>query len=254
MRNSVFGLRFSHLTKSSLVAVLLDRRVPPEDGAKLIVTANVDHVVNLTRVTQFRDAYNFAWLIVADGAPIYAYARLRGIPLIERITGADLFLDLVTQFDQRHRPFFVASTEEAAQRTLRKLEAAGSCTDHFAYVVPPFGFEEDEAYSNFLVQRIVKHNTTHLFMCVGSPKSEIWAWRNRTAVGDLYVLGVGAALEFFAGTLTRAPPLFRRLGLEWSWRLFSEPRRLARRYSLGLCLFLVAIVNDLTAAQVAEGG
>lgn len=42
------------------------------------------------------DAYNFAWLIVADGAPIYAYARLRGIPLIERITGADLFLDLVT--------------------------------------------------------------------------------------------------------------------------------------------------------------
>lgn len=96
MRNSVFGLRFSHLTKSSLVAVLLDRRVPPEDGAKLIVTANVDHVVNLTRVTQFRDAYNFAWLIVADGAPIYAYARLRGIPLIERITGADLFLDLVT--------------------------------------------------------------------------------------------------------------------------------------------------------------
>lgn len=151
MRNSVFGLRFSHLTKSSLVAVLLDRRVPPEDGAKLIVTANVDHVVNLTRVTQFRDAYNFAWLIVADGAPIYAYARLRGIPLIERITGADLFLDLVTQFDQRHRPFFVASTEEAAQRTLRKLEAAGSCTDHFAYVVPPFGFEEDEAYSDFLV-------------------------------------------------------------------------------------------------------
>lgn len=179
MRNSVFGLRFSHLTKSSLVAVLLDRRVPPEDGAKLIVTANVDHVVNLARVTQFRDAYNFAWLIVADGAPVYAYARLRGIPLIERITGADLFLDLVTQFDQRHRPFFVASTEEAAQRTLRKLEAAGSCTEHFAYVVPPFGFEEDEAYSDFLVHRIVKHNTTHLFMCVGSPKSEIWAWRNQ---------------------------------------------------------------------------
>ena len=119
--------------------------MPPEDGANLIVTANVDHVVNLTRVTEFRDAYNFAWLIVADGAPIYAYARLRGIPLIERITGADLFLDLVTQFDQRHRPFFVASTEEAAQRTLGKLAAAGSCTEHFAYVVPPFGFDEDEA-------------------------------------------------------------------------------------------------------------
>jgi N-acetylglucosaminyldiphosphoundecaprenol N-acetyl-beta-D-mannosaminyltransferase len=210
--------------------------VPPEDGAKLIVTANVDHVVNLTRVTQFRDAYNFAWLIVADGAPIYAYARLRGIPLIERITS-----------------FFVASTEEAAQRTLRKLEAAGSCTDHFAYVVPPFGFEEDEAYSNFLVQRIVKHNTTHLFMCVGSPKSEIWAWRNRTAVGDLYVLGVGAALEFFAGTLARTAAV----SSTWPRMVlasFSEPRRLARRYSLGLCLFLVAIVNDLTAAQVAEGG
>ncbi|MGZ9050765.1 MAG: WecB/TagA/CpsF family glycosyltransferase [Rhodoplanes sp.] len=173
MRNSVFGLRFSHLTKSSLVAVLLDRRVPPEDGAKLIVTANVDHVVNLTRVTQFRDAYNFAWLIVADGAPIYAYARLRGIPLIERITGADLFLDLVTQFDQRHRPFFVASTEEAAQRTLRKLEAAGSCTDHFAYVVPPFGFEEEKPTRIFLSNE--SSNTTRLtFSCASdrrNPKS-----------------------------------------------------------------------------------
>jgi N-acetylglucosaminyldiphosphoundecaprenol N-acetyl-beta-D-mannosaminyltransferase len=254
MRNSVFGVRFSHLSKSNLVAVLLGRHVPPESGPKLIVTANVDHVVNLRRVTQFRDAYDFAWLIVADGAPIYAYARLRGVPLIERITGADLFLDLVTQFDQRHRPFFVASTEEAAQRTLRKLEAAGQCSERFAHVVPPFGFEDDEAYSDFLVQRIAKHNTTHLFMCVGSPKSEIWAWRNRAGLGDLYVLGVGAALEFFAGTLARAPPLLRRLGLEWSWRLVSEPRRLARRYSVGFWLFLVAIVNDLAAAQVAEGG
>ena len=75
---------------------------------------------------------------------------------------------------------------------LEKLKTIGVSTEHFEHVVPPFGFESDEAYSNALTKKIREHDTTHLLMCVGSPKSEVWVWRNRAALGDLYAIGLGA--------------------------------------------------------------
>ena len=219
MRNSVFGLSLSDITKFELVELLVRDFVPSGNGPRLIATANLDHVANLTRFPEYRDAYNSAWLITADGTPVYVYARLRGIPLAERVTGADLFPELVSRFTQRHRPFLVASSEQAVQGAFKKLKAIGVATEHFEYVVPPFGFEDDEAYSNALTKKIRDHGTTHLLMCIGSPKSEVWVWRHRAVLGDLYAIGLGASLEFFAGTVTRAPRLFRKLGFEWVWRL-----------------------------------
>ncbi|MEZ5785263.1 MAG: WecB/TagA/CpsF family glycosyltransferase [Xanthobacteraceae bacterium] len=251
MRNSVFGLSLSDITRKELVKLLVRDFVPPGNGPRLIATANLDHVANLARFPEFRDAYNSAWLITADGAPVYLYARLRGIPLGERVTGADLFPELVSRFTRRHRVFFIASSELAVRRALDKLKANRVPTEHFKFLVPPFGFEDDEAYSYELTKKIREHRTTHLLMCVGSPKSELWVWRHRAALGDLYAIGLGASLEFFAGTISRAPPLFRKLGFEWIWRLAMEPRRLARRYLWNSMRFLIAVFYDLSGHGIA---
>jgi len=240
----IFGVTLSCLTIPEIVEILL-RRDPVSGELCLIATMNLDHAVNLRHNADFRNAYRSAYLVSADGAPIYLYARLAGIPLKARVTGADLFADLITRFGNSHRPFFLASEEEAAKRMLARVEAAGISTSQFKFAVPPFGFETDIAFSNSLIQKIRDHRTTHLFICVGSPKSEVWAWRNRSSLGGMYALCFGASLAFYAGTLTRAPGAFRRVGAEWLWRLLMEPRRLFRRYIINSWGFLLALKSDI---------
>ncbi len=114
--------------------------------------------------------------------------------------------------------------------------------------VPPFGFEEDERYGEELAARIRANRTTQLFFGVGCPKSEIWIVEHGDRLGDCYAFAVGAALGFFVGTQRRAPSALRRLGLEWLWRVYQEPRRLARRYFVDSWRFVGALFDDLRAA------
>ena len=88
------------------------------------------------------------------------------------------------------------------------------------------------------------HGTTHLFLGVGSPKSEVWVDRHRDALGDLYAFGFGAALDFAAGRVARAPVWMRGTGLEWLFRLGQDPRRLVRRYSVNAVHFARLVLRD----------
>ena len=86
----VFGLQISPLTAAAVAERVLTERLPPGSGPGLLVTANLDHVVTLARNARFRAAYDNAWLVTADGMPVYLYARGRGVDVTERVTGADL--------------------------------------------------------------------------------------------------------------------------------------------------------------------
>jgi N-acetylglucosaminyldiphosphoundecaprenol N-acetyl-beta-D-mannosaminyltransferase len=114
------------------------------------------------------------------------------------------------------------------------------------FFVPDFGFEKDAHKTEQVVNEIRRLNTTHLFLGIGAPKSEIWISENRHLLGDVYAFGVGAALNFFAGTVRRAPAAFRNAGVEWLWRMVLEPRRLALRYVLGALRILPIFIHDLT--------
>ena len=94
--------------------------------------------------------------------------------------------------------------------------------------MPAFGFEKNPAASEQLAKAIQAHGATHLIMGVGSPKSELWVHAHRGDLGDIYAFGIGAGVDFF-------------VGLEWSWRLAHEPKRLWKRYLVDSWLFFVAI-------------
>ncbi|MGK2908826.1 MAG: WecB/TagA/CpsF family glycosyltransferase [Sphingobium sp.] len=242
---SIFGISFSRTSLDELVDELL---APPErgQGARLVVTANVDHVVQLRQNPGLQAAYAHAWRRTIDGFPVYLYARARGVGVEEKVTGADLFPILMERFDAaRHRPFFVCADEGIAQGLKRWLIARGMSAEAIGYAVPPFRFEQDEAYSDWLANAIRTHRTTHLLFGVGCPKSEIWIDRHRDKVGDVYACAVGAALAFFTGFLTRAPYPVRRAGFEWLWRALQEPNRLLKRYFFHSWGFVAAVADDL---------
>lgn len=250
---TMFGFEFSTENLESLSRRIVSEPVPEGNGPRLLVTANVDHVVQLQKREDFRAAYAYAWIRTVDGFPVYLSARLRGARLIDRVTGSDLFVRVMEQLDPaNHRVFFVACTTQAGDRIRLSLLSRGFTDSAICIRVPPFGFESDKDYSHRLAEDIGRHRATHLFWGLGAPKSEVWSHQNRRALGDCYILCVGAGLEFFTGQKRRAPVIFRKLGMEWLWRFGQEPRRLFRRYFVDSWPFLAALVNDLKNGRVSR--
>jgi N-acetylglucosaminyldiphosphoundecaprenol N-acetyl-beta-D-mannosaminyltransferase len=242
-RERLFGARISSLAQDQLIATIVDEHA--SGGVRLLVTMNLDHVVRLRRDQAFRQAYSRAWAVTVDGAPVFAYARARGLRVPERVTGADLVVELARALPPSRRLFFVVSTPAIGEKLVEVFRARGFPPDALTFVSPDFGFERDEAQSARLLSAIREHRTTDLIFGLGAPKSEIWIDRHRDRLGDLYAYGFGAGLDFLAGATRRAPVLARRLGLEWMWRLGTDPARLWRRYLVDSWAMLPAIREDL---------
>ncbi len=241
----VFGVSLSPLTRGELVRAVL-QPAPAGGGAQLIATLNLDHVVHLQTDGAFRDAYARTWAATADGAPVFLYARLRGAAPPERAPGADLLAELVQAWAPgRHRPFFVCSRPEVGEGMAARLAERGFAREAVGWAVPPFGFEADAQASAALAGAIRAHGATHLVMGVGAPKSEVWVDRRGAELGDLWAFGFGSAADFLTGAARRAPPAWRRAGLEWTWRLLADPRRLAKRYLWDSWAVVPAVWRDL---------
>lgn len=224
----LFGTVFSTGSATEVLAMAASM---PAVGPRLVVTANIDHVVVLSENAAFRKAYEGAAVRTLDGLPLVWLARALGARKAIRMTGHDL---LAAAFEARPEPetrvFLVASSDRVAETIRRRFAANGLPPEAIAAAVPPFGFEEDMAYGRHLAERVRAHGTTLLVMGVGAPKSEIWVDRMGEALGSPVVLSVGEALNVAAGLVPRAPVLMQRMGLEWFFRFLHAPRRLFKRY------------------------
>jgi N-acetylglucosaminyldiphosphoundecaprenol N-acetyl-beta-D-mannosaminyltransferase len=242
----IFGLTFAVDELASLTARIISEQVPEGTGPRMLVTANVDHIVNLRTRAEFRSAYANAWVRTADGMPVYLYARLRGAAVRSRVTGSDLFAKIFESLNPAiHRVFFMACTEQIGRSLKDLLVRRGFPEESVEFSVPRFGFENDRSYSYMIAAQIRGHRTTHLFVGLGAPKSEIWCHQYGLSFGDCYVLCVGAGLAFYTGHKKRAPKVLQKAGFEWLWRFGQEPHRLFHRYFVKSWSFLGAIADDL---------
>lgn len=205
----------------------------PATKPRLIVTANLDHIVTLAENPAFREAYDGAVARTLDGMPLVWLARLRGARPVERVTGHELVAAAMAEpWPAGRRIYLVCAIPEVGDYFTEHLVAAGLDRVAIAVTVPPYGFEEDSAYGERLAAAIRRHGTTLLVLGVGAPRSEIWVTRQGKALGAPVVLAVGEALNVAAGLVPRAPVLLQRMGLEWFFRFLHDPRRLFRRYFL----------------------
>ena len=232
----LFGTTFSTAEPADILAAAAAQ---PGSRPRLIVTANVDHIVILSGNAAFRKAYGDAALRTLDGTPLVWLARLSGWRNVRRVTGHDLLAAVLAQPQPLERKvFLVASSDAVGERIAACFVAAGLPRDAVRTVTPSFGFEADDVYSHELAGRVRAHGTSLLVMGVGAPKSEIWVDRHAAELGDPIVLAVGEALNVAAGLVPRAPLPMQRLGLEWLFRFAHAPRRLFSRYFLRSWRFL----------------
>jgi N-acetylglucosaminyldiphosphoundecaprenol N-acetyl-beta-D-mannosaminyltransferase len=216
--------------------------------SRYVVLANVHVVVTASQEADFGAAVAAADLATPDGAPVaWMLGKLSGSKQ-ERVSGPDLTWALLSRCETEALPVYffgsspgtLAELEQRLRVVFPKLIVDGFESPPFRPLTPQ---EDAEA-----VARINDSDAGLVFVGLGCPKQELWMQSHRGRINAV-MLGVGAAFDFHAGTVTRAPVWMREHGLEWLHRLASEPRRLWRRYLITNTLFVWGVQRQLWGSK-----
>ncbi len=222
----------------------IERLVRAGNGGA-VVTPNIDHVVLAEENASFRDAYANASLSLCDGMPVLWATHLLRKPLPEKISGSDLVLPLMSLAEIRGLRVFLfggapGSAEKASAhlaKSFPKLVIAGIAS-------PRVDLREPDKHIE-MADDIARARPDLVLVGLGAPKQEIFCEAVRQRVRPAVLLSVGAAIDFLAGAVPRAPPWMSEHGLEWLFRLGREPRRLWRRYLLQDPKFVAILLRQL---------
>jgi N-acetylglucosaminyldiphosphoundecaprenol N-acetyl-beta-D-mannosaminyltransferase len=221
-------------------------RTAARGSSPFLVAAANTHVVTLARRTpDFAAVLSRFDLVLPDGMPL-VWVMNRSLPhaLRDRVYGPTFMLRCIEATPgPEFRHFFVGGTPDLLERLSERLrerfpglEIAGTCAPAF----PPWPADE----SDRILARIAEAKAQFVWIGLGCPKQEEWLSRHRDALPAGVYSAVGAAFAFHAGMVRQAPPWMQRHGLEWLFRLASEPRRLFHRYLVYNSLFLAFLVRD----------
>jgi N-acetylglucosaminyldiphosphoundecaprenol N-acetyl-beta-D-mannosaminyltransferase len=216
--------------------------------SRYVCICNVHSVVTAAQDDGFRAVICQSDMATPDGAPVSWLLRRSGFPQQQRINGPDLMWKYCEQATYSGESvYFYGGTNEtlvALQANLRRafptLKIAGTYAPPFRTLTAE---EDSEA-----VARINSSGAGVVWISLGCPKQENWMADHKGRVNAV-MIGVGAAFDYHAGTVTRAPLWMQRNGLEWLYRLFSEPRRLWKRYLVTNTMFLVLAARQLLFAN-----
>jgi len=215
-----------------------------ERTSRVVCICNVHSVVTARQDPAFADVLRQAEMCTPDGAPVAWMLRRLGHPGQPRINGPDLMWRYCAWAAANGEAIYLYGGSDATLALLqRRLLAAFPALRIAGAHAPPFralSAAEDVA----VVDAINASGAGTVWVSLGCPKQELWMQAHRGRV-QAVMLGVGAAFDYHAGTLRRAPPWAQRAGLEWLHRLLSEPRRLWRRYLVTNTLFVLAAARQL---------
>ncbi|MBM3662224.1 MAG: WecB/TagA/CpsF family glycosyltransferase [Actinobacteria bacterium] len=184
----------------------------------------------------------------ADGTPLVWFARLAGSDVRRRVYGPDLVLDVADAGRMlRVRHYLLGGTPETVVALRAALDRHAPGLEVVGFESPPFGPLSDADLSD-IAERIVSSGATVVWVGLGTPQQDIVVDRLRNSVPAVLV-PVGAAFDFISGNRRQAPRWVQRCGLEWLFRLSVEPRRLWRRYVLGIPNYVAGSLIDLVAAR-----
>lgn len=216
--------------------------------SRVVCICNAHSVVTASREPAFAEVLALADLATPDGAPVAWMLRRQGAASQSRVTGPDLMAEYCARADHSGQPIYLYGSSDTTlallqQRLLQRWPGLRIVGAH----APPFRpcTEAEDAAD---VERINASGASTVWVSLGCPKQEAWMHAHRGRIQAVMV-GVGAAFDFHAGTVTRAPRWMRDHGLEWLHRLASEPRRLWRRYLVTNALFILGATRQLATRR-----
>lgn len=238
-RVQVFGLPLDVLDMRQTVERIAELVADGEPHQHVVL--NAAKVVLCEDDPELRDIVASCDLVNADGQAVVWAARLLGHHVPERVAGIDLMEEVLARAATDGWPvYFLGATEETVAKVV-EIERAR----HRGLVVAGYrnGFwspEEEEA----VVAEIAASGAKVLLVAIPTPRKEHFLAKHIQKLGVSFQMGVGGSFDVVAGVVTRAPRWMQKAGLEWTWRLLHEPRRMFRRYLVGNSRFVALTARE----------
>jgi len=202
-----------------------------------VCIANVHMVVTAKENELLVAAMEGAAIVTSDGMPLVWTLRKQGLKDAERVSGPDLMVELCEKAQSEKLPiYFYGGSLSVVEAMKEKLVERFPDLIVAGIESPPMLAEKPEVDLS-VVEAIKESGAKIVFVGLGCPKQELWMHAYSPHIPAV-LIGVGAAFDFFSGTVKRAPLWMQRSGLEWFYRLCSEPRRLWKRYLVTNSLFV----------------
>jgi len=210
--------------------------------SRMVTFCNVHSVVTANQDQGFCKILEEADMATPDGAPIAWVMRYKGAKNQQRINGPDLMWRYLHHAEEAKESIFLyGGTTETLEKLVARINVAFPRLQIAGTLSPPFralSAEEDAA----IISEINASGAQTIWVSLGCPKQERWMRDHRGKINGV-MLGIGAAFNYHAGTLKRAPLWMQQRGLEWLYRLLKEPRYLWRRYLVTNSLFIFALIK-----------
>jgi N-acetylglucosaminyldiphosphoundecaprenol N-acetyl-beta-D-mannosaminyltransferase len=227
-------------SREQAIAVVADRLGRPPGPPPLVVaSANLDHIHHFGRGGRAHGVIDTGqsavdWFVLLDGMPLVWRARtVDRSQRWQRLAGSDIVADLLARAEAGgHRVGFLGGTPQTHARLAPALDRDYPALPVAGYWAPERAQLADDRARAGMAEQVRDAGVDLLVVCLGKPRQEAWCADHAAASGAKVCLAFGAAVDFIAGTVSRAPEFLRSSGLEWLYRLALEPRRLSRRYLL----------------------
>lgn len=200
-----------------------------KSGKGYVCLTDVGNVIGATQDSFLCEAINSSLLSLADGTPLAWYARLVGCRAIERISGMDLMVNMISKRDG-FRHFLLGDTE---QRISRVMEKAGRLNENIRIkgFSPPFK-DFDDQDNEMMLNILNDANPDIIWVSFGGGKQEKWMYNNISKLNRGVMIGVGAAFKWMIGDLKTPPKAIQKMGLQWVYRisqaLIRDPKKYAK--------------------------
>ena len=209
---------------------------------KYICVANVHTTVTANEDEYYNKIQNSSWITIPDGGPLSSYARKHSFPECERTTGPDLLEEILKISEENEfTHYFYGSTDETLEKLKSKISTQYPKVKIVGTYSPPFrkltAVEEQK-----IVNIINSVNPDFIWIGLGAPKQEIFMFEHMNLFNGL-MIGVGAAFDYKADNIKRAPVWMQKSNLEWVYRLLQSPKKLFKRYVMTNTKFILEIIK-----------
>lgn len=225
----ILGVPFSKMNMKETVNIIASKIDCNSESIFNIVTGNPEIVLQAQKDAELQRIFNEADLITPDGEGIVLASKWKGQPLIERVTGIDLLVEVLKMGNERGWSFYFLGADEevnkkATKNILEKYPNIILSGRHHGYF--------DNAEEEEILIDIENKRPDILIVALGAPNAEKWIDNYRNRLPAKVAFGVGGSLDVISGKVTRAPEKWQELKLEWLYRLIIQPSRLRRQVVL----------------------
>lgn len=241
----LLGLPFDSTTMTDIVCHVREAAVNRKPC--FISTPNLNFLITCLTDNAFRDSVLESNLSIADGMPIVWIAKLLGIPILERVPGSDMFEHLRGIKDDPIKVYFFGGMDGVAKMACDNLNAESAGLVCVGFDSPGFGTIEAMS-SDEILDKINASGADFLVVSLGAQKGQAWITRNRPFLKVPVISHLGAVVNFVAGNIQRAPKQVQKIGMEWLWRIYQEPKLWSRYLKDGLCLSQLLVCKILPYA------